>query len=608
MQTTLPKMVLARARRNPFQTALRRKEHGTYREIPWQTVEEQIFAYGRSLLAMGLQPGERVAVMAPNSPEWVYVDQATMACRCASVPVYHTEGMPTVLHIIRDSGSRFLFVHNQVEATALIKYRKDLPDLERIILLQGELEEPWVQGLAEFLDAGQSVSAEDLESLAQDGQKDDLASLVYTSGTTGPPKGVMLTHGNFLSNIAACLQLFDISEYDQCLSFLPLSHVFERMAGYYLMLHQGTVIAYAENFESVPVNLKEVAPTVVVSVPRLYEKMYSRVMERVLAGPWLNKQIFFAARSIGRHWVRHEQSGGPIPWYLQKGIKLARRLVFDKVAEHLGGRLRFFVSGGAPLAPEIAEFFLSAGLPIYEGYGLTETSPVISANYPGHHRIGSVGRPLSNTEIRLSEDGEILVRGPGVFQGYWQSPQETDAAFDQGWFHTGDIGELDEDGFLSITDRKKDLIVTASGENIAPQILENLLKKDKFISNAMVYGDRKPYLIAMLVPNFDKLAKFAQDKKLDFLDHCDLVNQPAVLELVRHQVDALQSDLPSFQRIKRFILLSQDFAGTFVTPTLKIRRKLVEEHFHNILEQMYLPQDHGVHDSGFCLVENSDHL
>jgi len=608
MQTTLPLMVLSRARRNPFQTALRRKERGSYKDISWQHLEQQIMAFGRGLLALGLQHGDHVAVMAPNGPEWVYADLAAMACGAASVPVYHTEGLAAIRHIIEDSRSRFLFAQNPVQAKELLDHHQQIPHLEKLILLEGELVHPWVMTLANFLAGGKSVPVEKLNALLEEGRGDDLASLVYTSGTTGPPKGVMLTHQNFLSNIDAALKLFDIGEYDQCLSFLPLSHVFERMAGYYLMLQQGTVIAYAENFESVPVNLKEVAPTVVVSVPRLYEKMYSRVIERVLAGPWLNKQIFFAARRIGRLWVSKQQNGEPISWYLELGIKLARRLVFAKIAEHLGGRLRFFVSGGAPLAPEIAEFFLAAGLPIYEGYGLTETSPVISANCPAQHRIGSVGRPLINTEVRLSDEGEILVRGPGVFQGYWQRPEDTQEAFDQDWFKTGDIGKLDGDGFLFITDRKKDLIVTASGENIAPQILENLLKKDKFIANAMVYGDRKPYLTALIVPNFDKLSIFARDKKLDFLDTCDLVNQPAVLELIRQQVDALQNELPSFQRIKRFILLSQDFGGTFVTPTLKIRRKMIADHFRTILEQMYLPQDHGVHDSGFCLVENSDHL
>jgi long-chain acyl-CoA synthetase len=541
--------------------------------------------------------------MAPNCPEWAYIDLGALSCGAVSVPVYHTEGLSTLLHIVKDSGSRFLFVHSPLMVGELLPHLDQLPELERVILLEGEKGSPEILSRDEFLKSAEDVADAEVDRLLSQGNPDDIASIVYTSGTTGPPKGVTLTHGNFISNIKACCCLFDIGEKDECLSFLPLSHVFERMAGYYFMLYQGAAIAYAESIDSVPLNLTEARPTIVLSVPRLYEKMYARVLERVLSGRWIKKQIFFAALNSCRALVRKELAGEE-PGRLHRLLaETARSVVFAPLREHLGGRLRFFISGGAPLGKEVAEFFLAAGLPIYEGYGLTETSPVIAANSPGALRLGTVGRPLDGTEVRIAEDGEILVKGPGVFQGYWGRPEATEEALIDGWFKTGDVGIVDADGFLAITDRKKDLIVTAGGENVAPQHLENLFKSDKFLANAMVYGDRKPYLTALLIPNLENLEAYARHKKIDFLDPCDLVNHPQVLQLIRRRIDALQEGYPSFQRIKRFTLLSRDFSKEEMTPTLKVKRKLVTENFHKVLEEMYLPRDHGLHDSGFCVLE-----
>ena len=606
MNDTLSRMVLHQARRLKSQPALRRKEKGEYRDISWEKLEENVRLFARGLLALGLQRGERVALMAPNCPEWAYLDLGALSCGAVSVPVYHTEGLSTLLHIAKDSGSRFLFIHSPLVAEELAGHLEKLPELERVILLEGKSESLKILSLADFRKGAESVEEEEVDRLLAQGEPNDIASIVYTSGTTGLPKGVVLTHRNILSNIEACRRLFEIGETDECLSFLPLSHVFERMAGYYFMLHQGATIAYAENIDSVPLNLTEARPTIVLSVPRLYEKMYARVLERVLSGRWIKKQIFFAALNSCRALVRKELAG-EAPGRLHRLLaQTARKTVFAPLREHLGGRLRFFISGGAPLGREVAEFFLAAGLPIYEGYGLTETSPVIAANSPGAIRLGSVGRPIDGTEVRIAEDGEILVKGPGVFQGYWNRPDATEEAFIDGWFKTGDVGVLDADGFLAITDRKKDLIVTAGGENVAPQHLENLFKSDKFLANAMVYGDRKPYLTALLIPNLENLESYARHKKIDFLDPCDLVNHPQVLQLIRRRIDALQEGYPSFQRIKRFTLLSRDFSKEEMTPTLKVKRKLVTENFHKVLEEMYLPQGHGLHDSGFCVLEEEN--
>jgi long-chain acyl-CoA synthetase len=603
MNDTLPRMILGQARRLDQHTALRHKHQGKYQDISWARLDETIRLFARGLLALKLQPGQRVAIVAPNGPDWVYTDVATMACGAVSVPVYHTSGITAIRHIVEDSQCQVIFVHSPLVAEQIIAHRKSMPHLHQVVLLEGRTDLPEVLDREAFLAGADPVAAAEVASRLAAGRGSDLASLVYTSGTTGLPKGVMLTHDNFLSNIRACVELFQLDEKDQCLSFLPLSHVFERMAGYYLMLYCGTVIAYAESFDTIPTNLAEIRPTIAISVPRLYEKMYARIMERVLSGPWLRKQVFFGALRLSRSVVTRELAGQPPQWLLKRLAELAKKTIFAKLREHLGGRLRFFVSGGAPLSKEIAEFFLAAGIPIYEGYGLTETAPVIAANYPGHLRPGTVGQPIPGTEVRIAGDGEILVRGPGVFQGYWNQPEATAEAFVDGWFMTGDIGELDRDGYLAITDRKKDLIVTAGGENISPQFLENLLKTDKFIANAMVYGDRKPYLTALLVPNLENLENLARNRHIDFLDACDLVNHPDSLELIRDRLNQLQGNLPPFQRIKRFTLLSADFSRDEVTPTLKLKRERITKHFHQLLEGMYLATDHGIHDSAFCVVE-----
>lgn len=605
MQDTIPRMVLQQAQQRQGKTALQCKEGGSYRDILWETVAEEITAFGRGLLTLGLQPGDRAAIMSPNCPEWAYADLGIMAAGGVSVPVYHTEGLATAVHILQNSGSRVLFLHSPVIGEDLLPRLGELPELKWIVLLQGAVDHSAFLPLAAFRRQGELTSEDSLAQRTAAATAADLATIIYTSGTTGMPRGAMLSHHNLLSNVAASSELFPVGETDRCLSFLPLSHVFERMAGYYFMLSHGAVIAYAENFDSVPANLQEVHPTILISVPRLYEKMYARIMERALASSWLHRQIFFICVHAGRTFIRKQLAGERPRLHLRLAVALARHLVFNKLRAPLGGALRFFVSGGAPLGKDISEFFLAAEIPIYEGYGLTETSPVLAANYPGHHRPGTVGPPLPGTEIRIAEDGEILARGPGVFAGYWNAPQESAEAFTDGWFKTGDIGELSPDGFLTITDRKKDLLVTAGGENVAPQNLESLFKSDKFIANAMVYGDRRPFLTALIVPNFENLEKFARSQRFTFLNHCDLVNHPQVLEHLRQRIDLLQHGLPAFQQIRRFTLLSRDFGADEVTPTLKLRRKVVRERFHQVLEGMYQPKGHGTHDSGFCIMEAS---
>jgi len=607
MTSTIPRMVLSRASCYARHPVFREKIDGRYQDITWDQFVAQMQARARGLLALDLQRGERVAIMAPNSPQWAWADLAVQACGAITVPVYHTEGLANTLYLLNDCGCRLLFVWSPLAAKEVLSHLAEVPALDQLILLNGRLDHPRVLPIEHFLRQPDPAFDRLLRERLAQGRGQDLATIIYTSGTTGVAKGAMLTHRNILSNIRACRRLFDISPRDTCLSFLPLSHVFERMAGYYMMLRQGATIAYAEGIDSVPINLKEAQPTLLISVPRLYEKLYARIMERVVASPWPKRKIFLATLDISRRQVAADQAGRPTPPWLRFPAGVARRLLRNKLQEPLGGRLRYFVSGGAPLARDVAEFFLAAGIPIYEGYGLTETSPVIAANHARALRLGTVGQPVPGTRVRIAADGEILAAGPGVFRGYWNRPEETAAVFSDGWFHTGDIGTLDGDGFLAITDRKKDLIITASGENIAPQAIENRLKTDKFIANALVCGDRRPFLTALLVPNFANLIRYAQLKQIDFLTMCDLVNHPQVLQLLRRRVEHLQTGLPGFQQIKRFTLMSRDFSAEAgeITPTLKIRRLVVTDKFRHLIDSMYLAGDHGIHDAGFCIVDES---
>jgi long-chain acyl-CoA synthetase len=604
MTENLPRAILQRCQKWQGNTALRYKSGDQYRDLSWNQMAEQIMTFGRGLINLGLIAGDRVAILAPNSPEWVFADLGAMAAGGVTVPVYHTEGTGAAIHILKDSGSRFLFIHSQQFVRELLPLLDQVPQLERIILFNQHLDDPKVLALDAFRHAGDANADRTLQERLATGKPTDLATLVYTSGTTGTPKGVMLTHDNILANVAACSQRLTIDETDQCLSFLPLSHVFERVDGYYLMLLQGATIAYAESVDTVPVDLQTVGPTVAISVPRLFEKVYARVMERVLSGPWLKKQLFFGALAITRKHLAETQAGRIPSGMLERSAKLAREKVFSKLAAAVGGNLKFFVSGGAPLARNVAEFFHAVGLPIYEGYGLTETAAGIAVNNPTDMQLGTVGKAIPGTVLRIAGDGEILIKGPGVTQGYWNRDEETGNVLKGGWFHTGDIGTLDAAGFLTITDRKKDLIVTAGGKNIAPQIIENGLKADKFIANAFVFGDRKPFLTALLVPNFENLESYAKLKKLPYLNHCDLVSHPRILDLMRRRVSRFQEGQAAYRQIKRFTLLSADFSSDMITPTMKLKRKVVTEQFGKVIEQMYSAQDHGSHDSSFCIVED----
>ncbi len=562
--------------------ALQYKAGGTWHDITHQELARRVKLTALGLRELGVRPGDRVAILSSNRPEWAIADFACLAARCADVPVYPTLPARQVAYLLRDAGAVAAFVADARQYEKVAETRAEIPGLRHVILFEGTVDGPGVMTLQALQQLGASAEARypSYEADARAAGPDDLATLIYTSGTTGDPKGVMLTHGNFTSDVLAALQVLPLGPQDTALSLLPLSHSFERMGGHYVMVHAGVTIAYAESFDTIAANLQEVRPTITLAPPRVFEKFYARVLDNALAGGALKRRIFHWAKRAAEQWADHALAGRPIPGGLALRHRLADRLVFSKVRARVGGRIRLFVSGGAPLSAEIGRFFYAAGLPILEGYGLTESAPVIALNPPDRPRFGTVGKPIPGVEVRIAEDGEILARGPNIMRGYYNKPEATREAIDaDGWLHTGDIGALDADGYLSITDRKKDIIVTAGGKNIAPQPIENLVKLNKFVANAVMIGDKRKFPIMLIVPDRTALEAWAGERNLPTADYAALLRHPDAVAKVEREVMANLRDLASYETPKKIALLEHDFtvdAGE-MTPTLKVKRRIVEQ-------------------------------
>jgi len=594
---TLTEMFYAAVERFDRPDALRVKQGGAYRPISHRTLAERVRRAGLGLRALGLAPGARVGILSENRPEWAIADYACLTAGFTDVPIYPTLPAEQMTYILRDAGAEAIFVSTAQQADKIASIRRELPALKWVILFD-DGEVPGVDVSLAALEARGAASEEPgtaaayrAEALRVD--QEHIATIIYTSGTTGEPKGAMLTHHNFASNVAATVDAIPFRSDDVSLSFLPLSHVLERMFDY-LMFAVGVSIAYVESMDTILNNFGEVRPSIVVSVPRIYEKIYARVLENALAGGAVKKRIFFWARAVGERWADAVLAGRRPGRLLAAQYAVAQHLVFAKLRARVGGRLRYFVSGGAPLAPDINKFFYAAGLMILEGYGLTETSPVISVNTPGHFRIGTVGRPVAGVEVRIAPDGEILTRGPHVMRGYFNRPDATREAIDpSGWLHTGDIGELDPDGFLRITDRKKDIIVTAGGKNIAPQPIENQIKMNKYVSQAVMIGDKRKYPVVLVVPNFEQLEKWAKYKNLLYTDYRQLLAHPLARAKMTKEVIGKLHGLAPFESPKKLGLLEHDFSieRGELTPTLKVKRRVVERNYAAEIEALYTDQE-----------------
>ncbi|NOY52353.1 MAG: long-chain fatty acid--CoA ligase [Deltaproteobacteria bacterium] len=592
MSKTLHSYFIECARHYGPRTALMYKADGAYREITFRQFEEQVRNFALALWDLGVRRGDRVAILSENRPEWAVSDLAILSEGAITIPVYQTNSPKEVGYILNDAEAKVVIVSTKEQLEKIDSIRSDLPSLERIIMMD-PVDEKDVDFFDALLKSGRERSGAEPGLFGEHLRRtvsSDVATIIYTSGTTGEPKGVMLTHENILFNVQASESVVPVTEEDRCLSFLPLSHVFERTVGQFFMIFHGIAIAYAESIDTVAENMMEVRPTIVVSVPRLYEKMYARVMEKVNAAPSPRRKIFSWGIETGRKLTPYRLQGkkGPLGLRLQYG--LADRLVFHKIRERIGGKLRYFICGGAPLSREIAEFFYAAGVTILEGYGLTETSPVITANRHDMIRFGTIGPALPGVEVAIMDDGEILTRSPSVMKGYFKNETATKEVIDpDGWFHTGDVGQIDEDGFVRITDRKKDMIVTSGGKNVAPQYLENLLTSDKYISQVMVYGDKRKYLTALVIPDFGALSEVLKGEGLTFADDAELSVAPRARSFLFSRIREKLRDLARFEQIKKIALLDHELtreAGE-LTPTLKIRRKEVTRKYFDLLDALY---------------------
>ena len=596
---TLPQLFFNAVTRHDKPDALQYKLNRVYHPISSRLLAERVRRAALGLGELGVRAGDRVAIFSENRPEWAIADYACVTSGLTDVPLYPNLPPEQAAYIIRDSGSVAIFVSDEAQAAKITAVRAKCPTLKHVITFAAARHAGADHTLGEVEALGATVDDETRRAVyraaADAVRPDDLATLIYTSGTTGDPKGVMLTHDNLFSNVMASAACIPFGTGEIGLSFLPLSHIFERMAGHYLMFHVGCSIAYAESIDTVPIDMQTVQPTLVLSVPRLYEKMYARVLENALAGGAVKKQIFFWARGVAERWADVKLAGGTPAGLLAMKYGIAQKLVFSKLQARTGARLRYFVSGGAPLAAEINKFFYAAGLVILEGYGLTETSPVIAVNTPGAFRIGTVGKPVPGSEVRIASDGEILTRGPHVMKGYYNKPEATADAIDaEGWFHTGDIGEL-RDGYLAITDRKKDIIVTAGGKNIAPQPIENLIKTNKYVSQAVVIGDKRKFPVVLVVPNWEQLEKYAKLKNIIWTDRAQLLQMPTIHAKMDKEVREQLTGLANFEMPKKVALLEHDFSVDRgeLTPTLKVKRRVIDKTYKAVIDGLYANEHDG---------------
>jgi long-chain acyl-CoA synthetase len=593
---TLARMFWDRVDRSGERPAQQFKQSAVWKTVTWREVGDVVREVALGLLALGRGKGDAVALLSTSRAEWVQADFAIFSAGCVTVPVYPTYPPDLIAYVVNDSGAKTIIVEDPGQLAKVLEARDKTPGLEQIVVMSGyDAPQPpkmvmtWetLRRLGrESLDAQGSTLAERVAST----RPTDLATIVYTSGTTGPPKGVMQTHGNHVAAVTASKQATPVQEGWVHLLFLPLAHSFARLESFLGVAH-GLTTAFAENLDKVGENLRETRPHFICSVPRVFEKVYGKILAGVEAGSPAKKKIFGWAVSVGRDVSRHQQRGQPVPATLELKRKLAHTLVFSKLHAALGGRLQWAVSGGAPLSRDIAEFFHAAGILLLEGYGLTETCPALTFNRPDRFKFGSVGQTLPGVQLRIAADGEILARGPNIATlGYFKQPEATREVFDpDGWFHTGDIGTIDGDGFLFITDRKKDLIVTAGGMNIAPQNIENLLKADPFISQVMIYGDRRPYPVALITVNPDELSKFAREQGILASETAVIVKHPKVVERIGRTVEEKNTQLQSYAKIKRFRVLATDFTldGGELTPTLKVKRTVVSQKYRDAIEELY---------------------
>jgi len=577
--------------------AIRHKDYGIWHDVTWAQYGEKVRQVAMGLISLGFKKGECVSIISENRPEWVYADFGIMSAGGVTAGVYATNSPEQCGYVVQNSGSRFYFAENEEQFDKTLKFRKDTPCLEKVIVMEMEglkrFKDTLLMSFDDLLRMGKEYDEKHpglFEQRLREVKPDDLAVLIYTSGTTGPPKGAMLTHGNLLYMSEAMEEANPIRDGDETLSYLPLCHVFEQLFTVMINVRFGTVCNFIESPDTVMDNMKEVSPTVTCGVPRIWEKYASGIMIRMSDATWLKRMIFKASMGIGMKYAGLKLNFKPIPLYLKTAYLAAYVAVFRKLKERLGfDRVRVAYSGAAPISPDVLKFFNAIGLPLVEGYGQTEGTGVTSVSRKGRLKIGKVGQPLSGVEVKIAEDGEILVKGPGIFKGYFKNPEATAETLKDGWLHSGDVGELDADGFLKITDRKKDLIITAGGKNIAPQNIENQLKFSSYINDAVVIGDRKKYLVALIAIDEENVIKYAQNHKIQFGTYGSLTQAPEIKQLIQTEVDRVNKSLAQVEQVKKFAIIPKKLyeEDGEVTPTMKVKRKSINEAYKDIITKMY---------------------
>jgi long-chain acyl-CoA synthetase len=588
---TLPERLIAAVDRSPDSRAQIHKLGDQWKDVSAREMFRCIAGFSRSLSELGVREDDRVAVFAPNCPEWHVADFAVTGLGAVVVPIYFRESPDRIAYILGHSEAKVVFVTGAEQTARLMAMRSEMPGVERIIVAggpSGAALDDALQYETLIASAGPAEVGAYRRGIAKL-RSAQLASIIYTSGTTGEPKGVMLSHANFVSNEMASFQNLSYGPDDLALSFLPLSHVYERLTDY-CYLFRNIPIAYVARPDDVAQALREVHPTFAAAVPRFFEKLYATVMERGAQATGLRRHLFNWAVRTARRAIPWRAYGRPVSPVVKLQWELADRLVYKKFREGVGGRMRLFISGGAPLATELAEFFTTVGLTISQGYGLTETSPVVSNNIIAPNHIGTVGHPLQDVEVRIADDGEILVRGPCVMMGYYKRPDETrEVISPDGWLSTGDIGHLDKDGYLVITDRKKELLKTAGGKLVAPAPIENALKTSPYIQNVALVGDKRRFIAALIVPNFTTLEARARQEGVAFASRADLLAYPWTRNLIESEIARLTANLAQYETIKRFALIERDFTfdGGELTYTLKLKRRVIEKQYADVIEGLY---------------------
>jgi long-chain acyl-CoA synthetase len=587
---TLTEKLLDAVRRVPNDRALMLRVNGRWEPMSSAEFLRRIAGLSVALEQLGVKPGDRVGLFAPNRPEWHIADFAILGLGAADVPIYFNESPDRIVHILNHSGAEVVFVAGETQARRLIECRSQLMTVKHIICAAAPTDiADDILHYENFAAATGGDAVAEYRLRAAKVAPDQLATIIYTSGTTGEPKGVMLTHQNLSSNEETSAEAFRMSPTDTAVSFLPLSHVYERVIAY-AYLFRGVPVAYVERMDDLPQALVEIHPTLAAAVPRVFEKTYANVMQKGQENTGWKRRVFDWAIQVARDSVRWKAYGERVPLLPRLRWEIADRAVYSKIRDGVGGRMRAFISGGGPLSRELAEFFWAVGVPVYQGYGLTETSPVVSANCPGANKVGTVGRPIPHVSVRIAEDGEIFVNGPCVMKGYYQKPEETRAVMSpDGWLATGDIGRLDEDGYLCVTDRKKDLFKTAAGKFVAPQPIENQLKTSPLILNAVLVGDKHRFIAALIVPNFPNVEAAARQQGRTFASREQLAADSWVHNLIGREVAQVNAKLAQYETIKRFALLDHDFTfdGGQLTYTLKLKRRVIEERYVEIIERLY---------------------